>query len=307
MDKRWTARIKGHPQFYGRLLRLEYLYCRLFHTDDEKYIRSFFRKRMGHEPELENPLDFADKVQWLKLYWRDPLAAVCADKYAVREYVAEKVGSQYLNELHGVYRSATEIELSDLLESFILKANHGSGWNVLCPDKSLMDWKNEKKKLNRWLKMNYYDKWREWVYKDMEPKILCEKYLGGPEELTDYKFHCFKGEPMTASACFSREGKRYINSYDLDWNRLPVVKMADTLEIDMEKPACLEEMREVCRKLAEPFPYVRMDLYQVGNKVLFGEMTFFPASGIVNMKPMEYNRIYGDYIDLSLIEKQMED
>jgi hypothetical protein len=306
MGKRWISRIKEHEQIYGNLLRLEYAYCRLFHTDDEKYIRRVFRKRMGREPELVNPVEFADKVQWLKLYWRNPLAAICADKYAVREYVVEKIGVQYLNELYGIYGSAEEIDLAKLPKSFILKTNHGSGWNVLCPDKSRMDWKSEKKKLNRWLGMNYYDKWREWVYKDMEPRILCEKYMGGPEELMDYKFHCFKGEPMTVSACFHREGKSYINSYNLDWERLPVIKMVDTLDVELEKPACLEEMREVCRRLAAPFPYVRMDLYQVDNKVIFGEMTFFPASGIVDLKPKEYNRIYGDYIDLSLIENQME-
>src|SRR5690554_3478242 len=165
---------------------------------DEELIRKKFKKRLGRELELDNPIMYNDKLQWLKLNWYDPVATKCADKYEVREIIKEKIGEEYLNELIGVYESVDEIDIDKLPDKFVLKGTHGSGFNIICKDKSKMNWDEEFKKMRRWLRTNYYLQNREWVYKDITPRIICEKFLADDDEassLTDYKVFCFNGRP----------------------------------------------------------------------------------------------------------------
>lgn len=276
----------------------EFCYRRL---PDEEFIKKKFKKRFGREPELENPKGYNDKLQWLKLNWYDPLAVKCADKYGVREYVAEKIGAQYLNQLYGVYESVDEIDLEELPKSFVLKATHGCGFNIICKDKTVMKWRKEYRRMRRWLKTNYFWKSREWVYKDIKPRIVCERFLEdkGTGQLLDYKIFCFEGEPKIIQVDFDRFKNHRRNLYDLDWNLLDVeIKYPRDNSVIIEKPDKLELLLDLSRKLSREFPHVRVDFYYVEGKIYFGELTFFHASGTGKFKPEEFDYVMGDWLKL---------
>lgn len=260
-----------------------------------------YQKNTGDRLDLDSARTLSEKIQWMKLYYRDPLMVQCVDKWLVREYVAKVAGEQYLNTLYGVYDSVDEIDLDALPDSFVLKANHGSGWNIICEDKAAVDWEKELPKLRRWMKSNFYWKLREWAYKDVPPKIVCERYLkeadGG--KLISYKFNCFHGEPVGGTVIFRDQGKLVINTYDHDWNQVPIVKMGLSHQAEFERPKEYEEMLELCRKLAAPFPYARIDMYCPDHQIIFGEITFYSGSGFSKIEPDEYNVQYGDAIDFS--------
>src|SRR5690625_2342352 len=205
---------------YDKLKEFYYKYL----LSDKRILQKRFRERLDRELDLENPVKFNDKLQWLKLYWRDPLATQCADKYGVREYVKEKIGAQYLNELIAVYDSVDEIDIGKLPNSFVLKGTHGSGFNIICKDKNKMDWDKEFKKMRRWMWTNYYLPKREWVYKNIKPRIICEAFLeqDDDDELRDYRFFCFNGEPKFIAVDLSITDKKKTrrNLYDLNWTLL---------------------------------------------------------------------------------------
>ena len=174
---------------YDKIKKNYYKYL----ISDEKLVKNRFKKRLGREVDLENPIKFNDKLQWLKLNWHDSIATKCVDKYEVRKIIQEKIGKEYLNDLIGVYESIDDIDMDELPDKFVLKGTHGSGFNIICKDKCNMKWDEEFKKMKRWLRINYYLQNREWVYKDIKPRIICEKYLEEFEtgELRDYKIFCF--------------------------------------------------------------------------------------------------------------------
>ena len=269
---------------------------------DEQVIRKRFKKRLGREVDLENPVKFNDKLQWLKLNWYDPIATKCADKYEVREIIKEKIGEEYLNELIAVYESVNEIDIDKLPDKFVLKGTHGSGFNIICNDKSKMNWKEEFKKMRRWLRTNYYLQNREWVYKDQKPRIICEKYLeledGNPPN--DYKIYCFNGEPKIISVDSGRFISQIKNFYDLDWNyiELSINNKANNSEKLDAKPICFEHMLQLSRILSKGFPHVRVDFYIIKDKIIFGELTFFHASGMGPFKPEEFEITMGNWLEL---------
>jgi len=275
-------------------------YFKYFFTDRE-FIKKEFKRRLGREVDLDNPFKFNDKLQWLKLNWQDPLAAKCADKYAVRKVVKERIGERYLNELYGVYDSVEEIDLDTLPEQFVLKCTHGSGFNIISRDKNRMDWKREFKKLRRWMRINYYWRTREWVYKDIKPRIICERYLEEPEtgELRDYKIFCFNGQPRLIQVDFSRFTDHKRNVYDLNWN-LKEVEIAYPFDknVVIEKPEKLPEMLELSKKLSAGFPHVRVDFYYYKKRIIFGELTFFRGSGMQEVKPGEFEIQMGRWLKL---------
>lgn len=276
----------------------EFCYKRL---TDEEYIKKDYKRKLGREPDLINPRGYNDKLQWLKLNWYDPLAVKCADKYGVREYVAEKIGEKYLNQLYGVYESVDEIDLDQLPKSFVLKGTHGCGFNIICKDKTAMNWRKELRRMRRWLKTNYFWKSREWVYKDIKPRIVCERYLEDKEsgQLFDYKIFCFGGEPKIIQVDFDRFKNHRRNLYDLDWNLLDVeIKYPRDNSVIIEKPDKLELLLDLSRKLSREFPHVRVDFYYVEGKIYFGELTFFHASGTGKFKPEEFDYVMGDWLKL---------
>lgn len=265
---------------------------------DEKAVKRYYKKKSGGLTiDLSNPKTFSEKQQWYKLYSNDPLMAKCADKHDVRQYIIDCGYEDLLNEQYGVYESVKDIHINDLPNRFVLKAAHASGWNLIVKNKSKVNWKQEKRTMRLWLKQDIYWSGREWVYKNLKRRIVAEKYLedesGG---LLDYKFYCFNGKPAFLQLEVGRfTDKNTRNFYDMDWNLLPFGKeLPHNPDINIPVPECFEQMKEIAQKLCKPFSYVRVDLYQVGGKVYFGELTFFPAGGAPDFVPTEYDKIVGD-------------
>lgn len=265
-------------------------------------VRLLYRKFYGYWPNLKNPRTFDEKMQWYKLYYRHPLMTELADKYAVRKYVERKGFPEILNELYGVYHDADEMDLSALPDRFVVKATHGWNMNYICRDKKNIPWDECRRTMNGWLKVNHYAWAREWSYKNIQPRLICEKYLENDEfhELIDYKFWCYNNKPTVLFVCtgrFGANGVRY-NAYDMNWNRIYAYKGKPGSDLAIEKPKTLERMILVAEKLCQGFPFVRIDLYSVKDQVIFGEITFYPDAGFTPFTPDHYNIVFGDYFIL---------
>ena len=275
-----------------------------YNFSSETLLKKKFQRKLGRELDLVNPVKYNDKLQWLKLYWYDSLASLCADKYAVRPYVKDTIGEKYLNELHAVYESENDIVLDDLPERFVLKGTHGSGFNIICKDKTRLNWNEIKIELRRWLNTNYYWKSREWVYKDIKPRIICEKFMSqsNGNDLLDYRFFCFSGQPKFISVDFNIADKSKVtrrNIYDLDWNLMNAeISYPKEQSIILEKPVKLDEMIAVSKKLSSAFPHARVDLYNIDGNILFGEITFFHQSGMGKIKPESFEIEMGKWLEL---------
>lgn len=269
----------------------------------KKIISRRYKKRLGEDLDLKNPIEFNQKIQWLKLYWYDSFATTCADKYRVRKVVERKIGAKYLNNLIAIYEKVTEIDLTKLPKSFVLKGTHGSGYNIVCKDKTKMNWDKEFRKMKRWLRNNYYLRNGEWVYKDITPRIVCERFLVDQSQqggLIDYKFYCFNGKPTYCQVIRERNSGGTIDFFDTEWNHMGFRGLQDLphSKDTIPKPEKLIEMLDIAKKLSEGFPFVRVDLYYVNNKIYFGELTFFPRSGFGHFYPSEWNEKIGKLIEL---------
>ncbi len=248
---------------------------------DEELIKKYYFDTFGRYPDLENPQTFNEKMQWLKLNYRKPIMSQCADKYKVRDYLIKKGYSEILNEIIGVYDEVDEIDLEKLPDMFVLKATHGSGWILIVKDKTTIDWIAWKLVMKSWLKQNFYYYGREWAYKDIKPRIVCEKFLEDSKgELLDYKFHCFNGEPKFIQVDKDRFISHKRNLYDLNWELLDMKLIYDNSEKNIDKPKQLIEMIKMSRELSKDFPYLRVDFYEVDGKIYFGELTFYSESGV---------------------------
>jgi hypothetical protein len=227
---------------------------------------------------------------------------VLADKVRVRAYVADRGLRHLLNDLYGVWERAEQIPFEALPEAYVLKANHGCGWNIIVRDKRRLNLTAARARLNQWLGLNYFDKGREWAYRDIPPRILCERYLENAEfgELIDFKFYCYSGEPQVVFVCcgrFGPGGVRY-DAYDMDWRRIPVAKGKPVAGLGLPRPANFEEMCAAVRLLSAGFPFLRVDLYSIEGRIYFGELTFYPDNGKVPFRPEAYNRFFGDLMHL---------
>lgn len=295
--------VKEHDQLLYFLTRARQFYYHAF-FNDERMVRHIYKKRFGSDPDLQNPQSFAEKIQWLKLNWYDELAVKCADKYLVREYIERTIGAEYLNELFGVYENIEMIDISMLPDQFALKGTHGSHFNIICNDKTKLNWKKEKAKLKRWSTINYYWQNREWVYRDLKPTFIVERYLDDQSgsSLTDYKFYCFNGEPAFCQVIKNRGKNESIDFYDLKWEHLPFtgLRRIPFADSNISKPKGYEKMVELARALAQPFPFVRADFYNIEGRILFGELTFFPQSGLGEFTPNEYDKQIAKNIILPL-------
>jgi len=266
------------------------------------YVRGYYEYYTGKKLNLEHPVEFNEKIQWLKVYYKDPRLTQLVDKYSVRPYVAEKVGEKYLNTLLGVYERAGDVDFTALPDKFVVKGVHGCHFNLIVADKSkLVPWK-ARLLFRKWLSKNqYFRGGLEWAYKNVKPRLIAEKYLEeiGKEIINDYKFFCFNGRPRFLQIDLDRGKMDYRCYYDLKWNKLPFTTEKNTFyEGEMVRPENFDEMVHVATRLAEGFPFVRVDLYNIDGRVLFGEMTFYPADGRKEFVPDSYNRIIGDYLTL---------
>ncbi len=273
----------------------------LKNLSDVEAINQLYFNYCGIKPNLNNPTTWGDKQQWLKLNYHNPLQTICSDKYEVREYVKEKGFESTLNEVYQVVDKVEDLQLSKLPSKFVIKAAHGSGWNFVCTAKSKVNWPIRKKIFKSWLQNNIFWPGREWPYKDMPARLIVEKYLQDESgQLMDYKFFCFNGEVKFVQANKGRDTKLHAqNFYDLEWNILPFGKDLIPLpNVTIPKPVCLTEMIAMASKLAVDFPFVRVDLYEVNKKIIFGELTFYPKSGLPDFVPSEYNKIIGDKLKI---------
>lgn len=263
-------------------------------------IRISFKRHMGYWPSLEEPKTFNEKLQWFKLYVRDPVIPKCADKYLVRDYVAQKIGEQYLVPLLGVFDSVDEIDLNKLPDQFVLKPNHASGEVIICHDKTQMDWMTEKRKMTQWLKQNYYYQTGEWGYKDIKPKIISEELL--PGDIIDYRFFCIKGTPLLCNIT-ADAGHSSRQTY-VDMTFRSVGGGLNQGDAVFKKPRAWDAMRRIVKTLSVDFPFIRVDLYNVEGKIYFGELTFSPANGMDKCLPDKWDKILGEKYDLTLFMEE---
>jgi len=265
------------------------------------YLKRWFYKTTGEYLNLERPLTYNEKIQYLKLYEKSPLKTQMADKYEVRSYIEEKIGKGYLIPLIGVYDSFDDIDFDTLPNQFALKCNHGSGYNIICKDKAQFDKQAARKQVNEWMSTNYAFLYGlELQYADVKPKIVIEEFISNRngEDLIDYKFWCFGGKAHFVQ-CSSRNQKRVeMIFYDLEWNRQDFYYV-NQIPYDFPKPDNLDEMIELAERLSKGFPHIRVDLYRMDDgHIYFGEFTFTSRSGICPWKPAYANRMMGDLIKL---------
>lgn len=280
----------------------------LLFPNDKLYLKILFRLKMGYKLNLRNPKTFSEKLQWLKLYDRKPEYTTMVDKYAVKKYVANIIGEEYIIPTIGIWNNPDDIDWDSLPEKFVLKTTHGGGSSgvVICKDKSTFNKEKAIDKLSSSFKSNIYIRYREWPYKNVPKRIIAEKFMEissakKNDDLPDYKFYCFGGNPVYCQVIRDRRTKETIDFYDMEWNHMPFVGLNSAVQNGtnpVEKPICLENMIEVCKKLSKNTPFSRIDLYVIDNKVYFGEITFYPASGLGELKPNEWNYKLGNMIEL---------
>lgn len=272
---------------------------------DKLCLKWRFRLQMGYKLDLKNPQTFSEKLQWLKLYNRKPEYTQMVDKFAVKEYVAKIIGEEYIIPTLGVWDKFDDIDFDKLPNQFVLKTTHGGGNTgvVICKDKSIFDKNKAKIRLEKSLKSDIYRSLKEWPYKNVKKRIIAEQYIENSQyqDLPDYKFYCFNGEPAYCQVIRDRNSKETIDFYDMEWNHMPFVGLNPVAKnglIPVTRPEHLANMVNMCRQLAVGIPFSRIDWYVVNGKVHFGEITFFPASGLGEFTPKEWNYTIGSLIKL---------
>lgn len=280
------------------------IYHRNCHLSPPQYraaLKHWYWLFKGRPCHLEAPRTMTEKIHWLKLYDSTPLKGRLADKLLVREWVADTVGEEYLVPLLGVWDSPDEIDFASLPTSFVLKATHGSGWNILVPNKSALDEEWARGRLREWLGLRQAMKGGfELHYEYCEPRIVCERFLrDGTGGMRDYKFMVFDGVVQFAFTVDRRAGLAMRGTYLPDWTRAPFEYTCEAVRApDVPPPSGLETMLRLASRLGKGFACARVDFYQVRGRVYFGEITFTDADGLSEFAPARYNRIFGDRIVL---------
>lgn len=279
-----------------------------FIDNDVLYVKLLYILEKHQKLDMSNPRTFNEKIQWLKIYNRKSIYTTMVDKYLVKDYVANIIGSKHIIPTLMLYNNINDININELPSQFVLKTTHGGGSDgvIICKNKEKFNLSKAKEILEKSLKKDLYMIHREWVYKDVKKRIIVEKYLApekGKEDLTDYKFFCFNGEPKYCQVIRNRNTKETIDFYDMLWNHMPFVGLNPSCKnglTPVEKPSCLENMIDICRKLADGIPFVRIDLYVVSGNVYFGEITFYPNSGFGSFTPVEWEYKLGELITLPI-------
>lgn len=266
---------------------------------DKMYLQWQFHHIYGRWLNLKNPQTYADKMAVLKMYHKDPRLTKLVDKYEVREYVKNIIGEDHLIPLLGLYNTTNEIPWEQLPEKYVLKCTHDSASVILHIQNEGFDREKAVHSLNYNLKRNMYWYSREYAYKDVLPRIVCEAFLDDNGKApSDYKVMCFDGEPKFIILDLDRFENHHRDCYDTDWNKLDLTTDHEQGESVAPRPAALDEMLEYAKRLSQGFPHVRVDFYYVDGKVYFGEMTFFPWGGPIWFKPDKWNYEYGSLIKI---------
>ena len=293
---------KNPMRFYnGLLLKLSPI------LPDKFFLSCMMRVRCGYWPNWKNPHTFNEKLQWLKLYYRRPEYTTMVDKYAVKDYVARIIGEKYIIPTLGVWDKPEDIDWESLPDRFVLKTTHGGGSTgvVICKDKTSFDKGKAIDKLNKSLKQDIYRTLKEWPYKNVPRRILAEQYiepLPETQDLPDFKWYCFGSEPKYCQVITNRSSEETIDFFDTDWNHqdfiglLSVNTSFKNADLTPERPSDLAEQVRIAKELSKGLPFSRIDLYSINNKTYFGEITFYPASGLGTFEPSKYNEILGKMV-----------
>ncbi|MDY2627197.1 MAG: ATP-grasp fold amidoligase family protein [Lachnospiraceae bacterium] len=271
---------------------------------DKLYLIMRYRSRFGRKPDLQNPVTFNEKIQWLKLYDRKPLYTQMVDKYEAKKFVAEKAGSEYVIPTLGVWDHFDEIDFDSLPDRFVLKCTHDSGGVVICRNKESFDMEAGKKKINKSLSRNFYWIGREWPYKNVKPRIIAEAYLEdlNNRDLKDYKIFCFNGKPEFCQVIVDRSSNETIDFFDMNWVHQEFTGLGFPHKPHsssvIQKPANFQKMKKLAAFFSKNIPFLRMDFYEVQGKLYFGEFTFYPADGFGSFYPEEWNTKTGNMLSI---------
>lgn len=271
--------------------------------EDREYLLRMYEAQQGKKLNLDKPQTFNEKMQWLKLYDRRSEYTTMVDKHMAKKYVADKIGEKYVIPTIGVWDDSEQIDFDKLPHQFVMKCNHNSGLGMyICCDKQQLDAEKVRKKLKKGLRQDFYLMGREWPYKDVPRKIIAEEYLADEcGQLIDYKVHNFNGEPKFVLVCKDRYKESGLTEdfYTTDWKRMDVKRPnVNCSETSVLRPEKLDEILELSRVLSRGIPFLRTDFYIVNGNVYFSELTFFPASGFKKFEPGEWDRIFGEWLEL---------
>lgn len=269
---------------------------------DKTYLSVYYESVFDKKLDLNNPKTFNEKLQWLKLYDRNPLYTSIVDKYDAKSIVKNLIGEEYIIPTLGVWERYEDIDLDKLPNQFVLKCTHDSGGLFICKDKTQLDEAAMKKKIVASLKKNFFWLGREWPYKNIKPRIIAEVYMeeAGRTELRDYKFMCFNGKVKCSFVCterYSHDGLK-VTFFDREWKKMPFGRHYPVSKEEIEKPQNYEKMIYLSEVLAKDIPFVRVDFYEIDGKVYFGEMTFYPGSGFEEFNPAKWDEIIGSWLKL---------
>ena len=270
---------------------------------DNIYLKIMYWGSVGKRLHLEDPVTFTEKIQWLKLHDRKEIYKTLVDKILVKKYVSSIIGDEYIIPTLGMWDCFEEIDFDTLPNSFVLKCNHDSGSVIICKDKNVFDYNEAKNILKKKLNTNLFYWGREWPYKNVDRKILAEKYLEDTDhsDLVDYKFFCFNGVPEYCQVITNRTTDEKIDFYDMNWRHQPFVGLTYKVQNSPQPnlcPSSFEKMKEYAKLLCQRMPFCRVDFYEVSGKLYFGEITLYPASGFGWFRPDEWNTILGDKIKI---------
>lgn len=270
---------------------------------DRLYLKMLFRLHMGYNLNLDNPQTFSEKLQWLKLYNRKPEHTRMVDKYEAKKYVAENIGQEYIIPTLGVWNSVDDINFDALPNQFVLKTTHGGGNTgvIICRDKSTLDIPKAKAKLKKSLGKCIYRQFREWPYKNVKRRIIAETLIGDGQ-MNDYKFFCFDGDVKLCQVISGRESTMSIDFFDKEWRHQPFhePKEYPFSVHEITKPKLYDKMWDIARSLCIEHCFIRVDLYEANDHIYFGELTFFPTSGMGGFDPKEWDYTLGQWIKLPM-------
>ena len=275
---------------------------------DREYLSLLYLLRFNRKLNFNAPQTFTEKLNWLKLNDKNPKYTLLVDKYAVKEYVKDIIGDQYVVPCYGTWNNLDEIDFSQLPQKFVLKVNHDSSGAYICTDKSNIHVKELKSRFDKLLRRNWFWHLREWPYRNISPKILAEMYLsdGFSEELRDYKFLCFHGIPKYMY-CTNKGSTIYENFYDMEFLPIDISRGFEKINTNIVKPSKFDEMKRLATKLSSGIPFVRIDFFEVGGQVYFSEFTFYDWGGF---RPFTNDRVdfeWGDYINLDIVRKRQQE
>ncbi len=268
------------------------------------YLKVQYRLRLGYWMDFENPSTFNEKLLWLKVYDHRPEYIKFVDKYEVKHIVSKLLGDEFLIPTLGVWNSVDEINFDFLPNQFVLKCTHDSGGLIICKDKNNLDIEKAKKKLKKCLATNYYHEAKEWPYKHVPHRIIAEQFIvppKGTEDLPDYKFFCFDGKVKALFVATDRQTPGVdvkFDFFDADYNHLPLKQGHENASITPPKPANFEIMKSAAEKLSSGYPHIRVDFYDQGDKVLFGELTLYHFGGLTPFNPQEWDEKFGEMLTL---------